>query len=409
MFGKHKRFCDRKKGRKKHVLFIVENNPVPNDPRVWNEAVAVKEFGYEVTVICPLTKQAALKKDKINGINILRHYSPSMTQGKVPFLFEYGNALFWELLFSAKIYVMKPFQIIHAANPPDHIFLIAILFKPFGVKFIFDHHDLSPENYLAKFHKRDFFYYILFLMEKLTFRTADLVISTNESYKEIAVNRGKKDVKDVFVVRNGPDLQNYYFMEPNEKLKSGFEYLVGYVGVIGNQEGIDILLRVVQYIVKVRKIVNIKFTIIGTGPDWMNMLQMSRELGIEKFVCFTGFIPYRELHEILATADVCVNPEFRNSFTDKSTMLKIMDYMVFGKPIIQFETTEGKITAEKASVYVKENSEEKFAEAIINLLNDPKKRMKMGEYGRNKIKHHLNWNKQKIHLGNAYQYLENSF
>lgn len=409
MSEKYKKLSDRKKGRIKHILFIVENNPVPIDPRVWNEAVAAREIGYEVTVICPITQHASLRKEEIDGIKIFRHYSPSLKQGKCSFLLEYGNALFWEILLSAWIYVKKPFQVIHAANPPDHIFLIAILFKPLGVKFIFDHHDLSPENYVAKFYKKDLFYYLLLFMEKLTFKTADLVISTNQSYKEIAVKRGNKNDKDVFVVRNGPKLQNYNFMKPNEKLKDGFEYLVGYVGVIGNQDGIDILLRAVRYIVKVRKIVNIKFAVIGTGTDWMNMVRMSRDLGVEKFVWFTGFIPYRDLYEIIATADVCVNPEFRNPFTDKSTMIKIMEYMVFGKPIIQFETTEGKITAEKASVYVRENSEEKFAETIIELLNDPKKRKKMGEYGRNKIKQHLNWDKQKIHLKNAYQYLENSF
>ena len=243
-------------------------------------------------------------------------------------------------------------------------------------------------------------------MEKLTFKTANIVISTNESYKKIAISRGNKDSNDVFVVRNGPDLSKVIFMDPNEKVKEGFDYLVAYLGVIGNQEGIDILLKTIHYIVYNKDIKNIRFMIIGTGPDWNNMVQLSKKMKLEEYVTFTGFIPYRDLYEILATADVCVNPEFKNEFTDKSTMIKIMDYMVFGKPIIQFETTEGKVTAGDAALYLKKNDEIEFAEAIINLLNDPEKRKVMGKIAKKRIKEKLNWNIQKVNLKKAYKYLE---
>ncbi len=245
-------------------------------------------------------------------------------------------------------------------------------------------------------------------MENLTFFTADIVISTNQSYKKIAVNRGGKSDNEVFVVRNGPDLSKIFFPPPNKNLKNGFDYLVAYIGKIGNQECIDVLLRVAAYIVFEKKIDNIKFIIIGTGPYWRNMVRLSRDMGLIKYVHFTGFIPYREVYEILATADVCINPEYINAFTDKSTMVKIMDYMVFGKPIVQFDTTEGRVTAGESSVYVENNDEMAFASAIISLLNDLDKRKEMGEIGRKRIHESLNWNLQKSNLRKAYNSLMDS-
>ena len=391
---------------KKHVLFIVENQSLPFDVRVWSEIQAVKELGYDVTAISPINERGKKKYEIIDGVEIFRHPMPIEADNKAGFLFEYFNALFGELFLSVNIFLRKRFHIIHGANPPDHIFLIAAFFKLFGVKYIFDHHDITPENYIAKFRKKDLFYKILLIMEKLTFKTANIIISTNESYKKIAINRGNKDDKDVFVVRNGPDLSKVIFVNPNENLKDGFDYLVAYLGVIGNQEGIDVLLKTVHHIVYDKDIKNIRFMIIGTGPYWNKMVHLSKKMKLEEYVTFTGFIPYRDLYEILATADLCVNPEFKNEFTDKSTMIKIMDYMVFGNPIIQFETTEGKVTSGDAAVYLKENDEFEFAEAIINLLNDPKKRKLMGEIAKKRIKEELNWNKQKINLKNAYKYLE---
>lgn len=394
---------------KKHTLFIVENQSVPYDVRVWSEALTVKELGYDVSVICPMNKRGPSRYEEIDRIEIYRHPEPVEANAKGAFLFEYLNAIFWELVLSFRIFVKKPFQIIHSANPPDHVFLIAWFFKIFGTKYIFDHHDICPENYIAKFCRKDIFYRILLFMEKLTFKTADLVISTNESYKKIAISRGGKNENEVFVVRNGPDLSKIFFPPPNEKIKDGFSHLIAYIGTIGNQEGIDVLLRVVRHLVYEKRIDNIKFVIIGTGPHWKKMVKLSQDMELTNYVTFTGFIPYRELYEILATADVCVNPEHKNSFTDKSTMIKIMDYMVFGKPIVQFDTTEGRITAGKSSIYVENNDEIVFAEAIVSLLNDPDKRREMGEIGRKRIHESLNWNQQKSNLKEAYDYLAGSY
>jgi glycosyltransferase involved in cell wall biosynthesis len=394
---------------KKHILFIVENNPVPFDVRVWNEALAAKEFGNDVSIICPKTKKAPLFHEKINGISIYRHFSPIEAASKYSFLFEYANALFWELLYSLFIFIIKPFQLIHSANPPDHIFIIATIFKLFKVKFVFDHHDISPENYIAKFGRKDLFFKVLKIMENLSFKTANIVISTNQSYRALAIERGKKKKDEVFVVRNGPNLSNIKIAKPNAKWLNGCEYMVAYVGVIGNQEGIDVLLRTVAYIVYKKNIQNIRFIVIGTGPHWKNMVKLSKDLKVDKNVLFTGFISYGDLYEILATADLCVNPEFRNPFTDKSTMIKIMEYMVFGKPIVQFETTEGKFTAGESAINIKNNSETEFAEEILKVLKDEGKRKKMGQIGKKRIKEKLHWDIQKKNLKKAYEYLDNCY
>ena len=390
---------------KKHILFIVENNAVPWDLRVWNEAQAAREFGFEVTVVCPQNEKAPLRFETIDGIDVYRHYTPFEAVSKRGFMVEYGNALLWEFLLSFWVFLKKPFHYIHAANPPDHIFLIGLFFKIFGVRFIFDHHDICPENYVAKFEKKDLFYRLLLLMEKLTFKTADLVISTNESYKKIAITRGSRHPDDVFVVRNGPDLSRITFMPPNHSLKDGFDYLVGYIGGIGSQECLDVLLRAVSHIVHEKGITNVKFIVIGRGPDLGNMITLSGKMKLTKYVTFTGFIPYKEVYEILATSDLCVNPEPKNSFTDKSTMIKIMDYMVFGKPIVQFDTTEGRVTAGESSIYVENNDEIAFAEAIVSLLNDLNKRQQMCNIAKKRIGRSLNWNKQKANLRKAYDSL----
>jgi glycosyltransferase involved in cell wall biosynthesis len=243
-------------------------------------------------------------------------------------------------------------------------------------------------------------------MEKLTFKTADLVISTNESYKKIAIERGGVEEDCVFVVRNGPNLNRIMFMDPNEKWKSGFDYLVCYVGVIGNQEGVDNLLEAVEYIVFDKKITNIKFIVIGTGPHWNTIVEQSKEMRLDKYIHFTGFIPYKDFYEILATSDVCVNPEHRNPFTDKSTMLKIMDYMTFGKPIVMFETVEGRVTAGDAAIYLQENDNISFADAIVELLRDKDCREKMGKIASKRVEMELNWNIQKENLKKAYASLE---
>ncbi len=390
---------------KKHVLLIVENNSVPGDVRVWGEAKTLKEFGYDVSVICPIEKSSSETYEYKNGVEIHRHPRPMDVNKRLGFVWEYANALMWEFILSFRIYRNKKFHVIHAANPPDQIFLIALVFRLLKVKFIFDHHDISPENYLAKFGGKDVFYYVQKLLEKWTFKTADVVISTNESYKKIAIERGGKNPQNVFVVRNGPRLDEVEFLPANNKWKNGFKFLGVYVGVIGNQEGLDNFLRIVWNLVNVHNVRTIKFLVIGRGPELNNMITLCKKMEIEDYIQFTGYIPYHDFYEALASADFAVNPEYRNSFTDKSTMLKIMDYMTFGIPIVQFRTTEGMVTAGDAAVYVDRNSEDEFANAIIRLISDNDGMKRMGEIGKRRIKESLNWERQKVFLKMAYHTL----
>jgi glycosyltransferase involved in cell wall biosynthesis len=389
--------------KKKHILFIVENNSVPFDPRVWNEARAAKDFGFDVTVICPLDARKKDSRSIIEGIRIFRHFQPREGGGRLSLIMEYVNASVWELLFSVRVFATHPFHVIHAANPPDNIFLVALPFRLFGVKFVFDHHDIAPENYVAKYGKKGMLYRLLLLMERLTFRSADLVISTNESYKMIALTRGRKKAKDVFVVRNGPDLDRVTPIVHDPELRRGFDYLVGYVGVIGQQEGIENLLHAVEYIIEEKKRTDIKFVVVGSGPHLEFLIRKTRDMGLERYVHFTGYVPDSDLYAILADSDICVNPEFGNEFTDKSTMIKIMEYMMFAKPIVQFHTVEGEVSAGESAVYIRQNSVPSFAEANLDLLDNPEQRAKMGALGRKRVEEELGWAKQKQHLADAYR------
>ena len=232
----------------KHILIIVENLPLPFDRRVWQEANTLKENGAYVSIICPKMKGYYKSFEQINGIDIYRH-PLTEKKGAIGYLLEYSTALFWEFVLSLKIYFKKRFQVIQGCNPPDLIFLIALFYKIFGVKYVFDHHDINPELYIAKFGKKGFFYKSLILMERLTFATANYSIATNDSYKEIAIRRGKMNPDKVQVVRSGPKLDRLKINAGDIKYKKRRNFLVGYVGVIGEQEGLDLLLESLKYIV----------------------------------------------------------------------------------------------------------------------------------------------------------------
>ncbi len=388
--------------RGRHVLFVVENNTVPFDRRVWAEARAARDLGFSVSVICPFDRNRRDRRKWIDGIRVYRHPRPIEGLDKWTMGLEYLNALAWESFLAFRVFLSRPFSILHAANPPDHIFLIALAFKLAGVRFIFDHHDLTPETYVAKFGSRRFLHKVLLWMERRSLRAADVVISTNESYKRVAMERGGRSERDIVVVRNGPELASLSSAAPQPALREGFRHLVGYVGIIGMQEGLENLLEAASYIVHKKGRPDVKFAVVGTGPRLKGLIREARARGLERQVQFFGYVPDRKLYEILATSDVCVNPEFRNEFTDKSTMIKIMEYMAFGKPIVQFRTTESEVTAGDAAVHVPDNDAVAFAEAILALLDDPARRERMGRAGRRRVEDVLSWDIQKRNLEIAY-------
>lgn len=388
--------------RPRRVLILVENLPSPFDRRVWQEATTLRRAGYEVSIICPTGHGYESRHEVLDGIHIHRYRLPVEAAGAAGYAIEYGAALAMTFYLSLKIGLSRGFDVIHACNPPDLFFLIGGFFKLFGKKFLFDHHDLNPELYEAKFGRRDFFYRLMLLLERLTFRTADLSIATNESYRRIAIERGHMPAERVFVVRSGPSLERMRILPPQPELKQGRPYLVGYVGVMGQQEGIDYLLQAVRHIVRVKGRTDVHFGLVGGGTSLADLQNLARELGIADFVTFTGRIPDAGLLAMLNTADVCVNPDVANDMNDKSTMNKIMEYMALGKPIVQFDLVEGRFSAGEASLYARRNDSADLAEKILTLVDDAELRQRMGARGRARVVNELSWDYEAPKLLAAY-------
>lgn len=393
-------------GKRRRVLIVVENLPVPFDRRVWQEATTLAGAGYQVTIICPATPDYPKRFEVIDGIHIHRHPLPTEAEGAWGYLLEYGAALFWELCLSLRVAFGRGFDIMHACNPPDLIFLVGLLFKPFGKRFVFDHHDINPELYEAKFGRRGAFWRLMVLVERLTFRVADISIATNESYRRIAIERGGMDPRRVFVVRSGPKLDRLRILPPEPALRRGRRYLVGYVGVMGKQEGIDLLLETVRVIVRDHGRDDIQFGLVGGGTSLAEMRQLANDMGIGDYVTFTGRVSDAELLAMLNTADVCVNPDVANAMNDASTMNKIMEYMALGKPIVQFDLTEGRFSAGEASLYARRNDPADMAAKILELLADPGRRERMGAFGRTRVEQQLEWRYEAPKLLAAYATLD---
>ncbi len=387
----------------KKVLIIVENLPVPFDSRVWKEACALQQHGYQVTVLCPKGKGYEKGYELLEGVHIYRHPMPK--EGNTPFgyLWEFSWALFWEFLYSWWIFLRRGFQVLQGCNPPDDIFLVALPFKLFGVKYIFDHHDANPELYLSKYEKKGLLYKAQVLLEKWTYRFADVVIATNESYRTLAVTRGGLAPEDVFVVRNGPDLEKFKPVPPKPELKYGKPYLVGYVGTMSIQEGLDLLLDSAQ-LMKSSGRRDVHFTCVGGGPGLAGLRQMVKDKALEDTVTFTGRVPEAQLLDVLCTADVCVNPDKPCPMNDISTMIKIMEYMALGKPIVQFDMKEGRFSAGEASLYSdNDNQVEDFTKKILWLLERPDEGARMGAFGRQRVETVLAWQYSVDHLLKAYE------
>lgn len=394
-------------GRPRRILIIVENLPCPFDRRVWQEARTLAAAGYRVSIICPKGKGYEKGFEELDGIAIYRHSQPFEGSSAVGYLAEYGWALAAEFALSLRVLMGRGFDAIHACNPPDMLFLIGAFYKLFGKKFLFDHHDINPELYEAKFNRRDRLYRLMLWLERLTFKTADVCLATNESYRQIAIGRGGRSAAQVFVVRSGPDLDRLKILPPQSALRNGRRYLVGYVGVMGRQEGIAGLLDAIHHIVTVMGRRDIQFVLVGGGTELPALQAQSRQLAVADYVTFTGRVPDHELLQVLNTADVCVNPDVANEMNDKSTMNKIMEYMALGKPIVQFDLHEGRVSAQEASLYAKRNDSLDLARQIVRLIDDEPLRQRMGQAGRERVRNALAWEHEAPRLLAAYEALFN--
>jgi glycosyltransferase involved in cell wall biosynthesis len=386
---------------KNKVLIIVENLPVPFDTRVWKQAQSLIEGGYRVAVLCPKGIRFTRAYEYLSGVHIYRYPAPPEASGALGYLWEYGWSLLWQTVFSWWIFLRRGFHVIQGCNPPDNIFLIALPFKLLGVKYIFDHHDVSPELYLSKYGKRGCFYRTLRWLERMTFRCADVVMSTNQSYRSIAIERGGVAPEAAFVVRNGPDLRTFKPTLPNPDRKRGKPFLVGYVGTMAAQEGLDILIDAAGYIRELGRN-DVHFVCVGGGPQLESLRRMACEKDLD--VEFTGRVPDAELLEILSTADVCVDPDPPSELNNISTMIKIMEYMALSKPIVQFDLKEGRRSAADASLYADPaNMVPDFARKILWLLDHPEEQQRMGSAGRRRVENELAWNFSAENLLKAYQ------
>ena len=382
---------EQKSGAGRKILIIVENLPVPFDTRVWQEATTLVKNGYTVSVICPKGKGYEKEEEVLAGVHVYRHDLKTEGSGFVGYVKEYGSALYHEIRLAKKIYKEIGFDVIHGCNPPDDIYMVAKHFRKYGVRYVFDHHDICPELFEAKFGKKGLLYKSQLWLERQTYRHAAFAFVTNESYKKIAIERGGMEPAKVYVLRSGPRLERLRIQEPKPELKKGRKYMVGYLGVIGKQEGIPYLLEAARYIRNELHRDDICYGIVGGGTSLEELKTLSASMGIDDIVTFTGRAPDDVMLDYLNTADICVNPDEYNPMNDKSTMNKVLEYMALGKPIVQFDLTEGKYSAKEASVYANPNDAVDMAKKIVELLDNPQKRQEMSVYGRKRIVEELSW------------------
>lgn len=393
------------RNRSNHILFIVENNDVPYDRRVWLEATTLKEAGHDVSVVCPRSQRSRRRIEKLEGVRIIRH--PRLVEAARPwqYLFEYTNALFWEILVALFLVVTHHVDVVHIANPPDAAFVLGPLLRFAGARIVFDQHDMSPEIYEDKFGRRDLVWRALRWCERQSIRFADLVITPNESMKRLASERAGKDPEAVHVVRNGPKLEAATETTEDPGLRNGRQYLVTYMGIIGEQEGLDGLVRVIDDIVHVRGRTDVQFAVIGDGTGLPAVREDVRSRGLDDYVTFTGYLTGDAFMKALGSADVCVCPEPPTFLNQHSTLIKLMDYMSLSKPVVAYDLVEARVTGGDCVRWVPAGDEAGMASEILRLLDDADERKSLGYRAGERAATVLAWDKQAPHLLDAYEKL----
>jgi len=384
------------------ALILVENLSVPFDRRVWQECTALRDAGWSVHVICPQgTGRDTEPEIELDGVMIHRYPLRAATGGPLGYLREYGSALWHSYRLARKV---GPVDVVHACNPPDLFFLLANRLKRRGAKFVFDQHDLVPELYLSRFGRgKDFLYRVVCRLERRTYRAADVVIATNESYRDVALARGGKRPDQVFVVRSAPKVERFRQLPPEESLKQGQPYLLCYLGVMGPQDGVDYALRSLAKLRDELGRTDWHAAFIGGGDTFEAMCALAEELKLTDSVEFTGRISDEDLLRYLSTADVCLAPDPLNPLNDVSTMNKILEYMAMSRPIVSFDLREARVSAGEAAVYAAANDESEFAKLIAQLLDAPEERRRMGAAGRNRVAGPLSWERSRASLLAAYE------
>jgi glycosyltransferase involved in cell wall biosynthesis len=374
------------------ILMLLENLPYPQDVRVRREATALAAAGYRVSVICPAAPGQP-SRETVNGVRVYRYAPPRTASGFLGYLWEYGYSMAASFTISLSIFFGEGFDAVHAHNPPETFVFIAMFYKLFGKRFVFDHHDLSPEMYQARFPGTGnrIVHAVLVWLEKITCCFADHIIATNESYKKVEMDRDHVPESHISVVRNGIELNRLHPVEPDPVLRWKAKTIIGYVGVMGFQDGVDYLLRALHHLVHDLGRTDFYCALIGGGDAWPNLKKLVSELALDEYVWLPGFVFGEELRRYLSAADICVVPDPSNPYNDRSTMVKIMEYMALGKPIVAFDLPEHRFSARQAAVYVRGNDEVAFARAVAELMDDPLRRERLGAFGKQRIKNELAW------------------
>jgi len=392
------------------VLIVVQNLPVPFDRRVWLEATTLTQNGYRVSVICPKMRGFNESRETIEDIEIHRYPLPIDAQGKLGFVLEFLWCFLMASFLSLKVQLAgRGFDVLHVCNPPETYWPLAWFWRGFGKRFIFDHHDLSPEMFAVKFERpatRDeggaLFKALLFL-ERMTFNAAHVVITTNESHKWIAVARGSKRAEDVFIVRSGPDLSRFKVYDPDPKWRQGKPFLIAYLGEICKQDGVDHLVRAIKILRDELKRTDVHCIFMGGGPHQKAIADYAVEIGVQELCTFTGRVSDDDLCRVLSSADIGIDPDPKNAWSDQSTMNKVIEYMFFGLPVLSYDLHETRVSAGGAGVFVTANDERALAQGIVDLLEDPDRRKRLGAAGYARVREVLAWNYSVTPLLTAYR------
>jgi len=390
---------------KRRILILIEDGSFLFDSRVRREASTLTKAGYQVYVICPRYPGES-KYDVHEKVHIYR-YSKWKFCGH---LGEYCSSLIKGFWLTCRVWKKHGFDCIQACNPPDLWFLVAAVFKLlFDIKFVFDHHDVCPELYLSRFggNKNSLGYRLMLLLERLTFKLADGVISTNESYKKIAMIRGGVSEKYIRVVRNGPDLNKFLLLPPDPRIKSRGRFIVGYLGNMNPQDGVEHLLLAAKKIVYNMRRKDFYFIFIGKGDSFEDLIAKKTAWGLDDYIWFTGRIPDDEMLRYLSSCDICVQPDPKNPINDISTMNKVMEYMALGKPVVAYDLLETHYTCGDCALYAEPNRIEDLAEKIVTLADNEEMRLEMGKKGRERVEKFLAWKYSEPHLIDLYNVIFN--
>jgi glycosyltransferase involved in cell wall biosynthesis len=389
---------------RRRVLYVLQGLPVPFDRRAWLHATTLAKNGYAVSFICPKGRGYHASREELDGVDIYRYWRPVEGEGKLAFIAESLWCFCATFLLSLRVQLFgRGFDILHVCNPPEIYWPMAWFWRVFGKVFIWDHRDLSPELAQAKFGQGDgAIITILKLLERLSFRTAQIIVATNESYKKIAIERGGKKPEDIFIVRSAPSLAKFKLYDPNPSFKNGKPNLILYLGEMGPQDGVDNLIRALRVLRDDLDRKDFHCVLIGGGTYQPTVAAYAKEIGIDHLCTFTGVVSDEMLCRILSSADVAIDPLPKNGWSDRSTMNKVLEYMFFGLPIVVGELTEAKVSAADAALYVEPGNASAMARGIATLLDDPARRQQMGAFGQERLRNALAFEYSVPHLLAAY-------